>query len=137
MKNLIVFLIFGCIYTTIEVWFHALKYVNEFGFTLIGYTSIFMFFIGGIASLLVGLINERFRIPLIIEMVIGALIITTIELVSGLILKHIGITIWDYSDMIWHYKGVICLEFSFIWFLLIPIIHIVDDCIRYYLNQRK
>lgn len=134
-KNLIIFLIFGCSYTTIEVIFKALKNINIFGLSLIGYTSIWMFFIGGSAALLVGLINEKFRLHIIIEMVIGGLIITTIELTTGLIFNvWLDFELWTYSDMPFNYKGQICLIFSLLWCLLVPCIHNIDDMLRRYLK---
>lgn len=136
-KNIIIFLIFGCIYSFLEVAFHAMKYINDFGLSLIGYTSLWMFPIGGISALLVGLINEKFKIPLIIEMIIGGLIITTIEFFSGYILRYLNIEIWNYYDMFFNFKGLICLEFSVLWCFLVPCIHYMDDMIRSYLNLRE
>ena len=130
-KNIIMFLVFGCIYVNIEVTFRSVINFDLFGWHFIGYTSIYMFFIGGISSLLVGLINEKFKIPLVLEMLIGGLIITTIEFTSGEILKIFNIILWDYNDMLFNFRGIICLEFSLIWCLLVPCIHFLDDAIRH------
>lgn len=136
-KNIIVFLIFGCIYIFLEVAFHAFKYINEFNFSLTGYTSLYMFPIGGLSALLVGLINEKFKIPLILEMIIGGVIITSVEYLTGSFLKFVGIEIWNYYDMYFNYKGLICLEFSLLWCFLVPCIHYLDDVLRSYINIRQ
>lgn len=133
-KNVIVFLIFGCIYSFLEVAFHAIKYFNDFGFALIGYTSLWMFPIGGISALLVGMINEEFDIPLSVEIILGGMIITCIEYYSGSFLRFLNIEIWNYYDMTFNYKGLICLEFSLLWCFLVPCIHKFDDMVRKYIN---
>lgn len=133
-KNLVIFLIFGSIYICLEVGFHALKYMNEFGYTLVGYTSMWMFPIGGISALLVGLINEKFDIPIVLEMLIGGLIITLVEFSSGAILRFLDIEVWNYYDMYFNFKGLICLEFSLLWCGLVPCIHKLDDVLRVYIN---
>jgi uncharacterized membrane protein len=130
-KNFIIFLMFGCFYITIEVFFKAFKNVDVFGLSLIGHTSIWLFFIGGTSALLVGLINETFRIPLVIEMFVGGLIITIIELITGLIFNvWLGFDLWSYSDMPLNYKGQVCLIFSVLWCFLVPCVHFLDDLLR-------
>lgn len=136
-KNIIIFLVFGCIYSFLEVGFHALKYINDFGMSLVGYTSLWMFPIGGLSALLVGLINEKFDIPFILEILLGGLIITFIEFTSGSILRLLDIEIWNYYDMYFNYKGLICLEFSLLWCFLVPCIHYLDDVLRSYINTRE
>lgn len=138
-KNIIIFLVFGCIYSFLEVAFHAIKYFSEFGFSMIGYTSLWMFPIGGLSALLVGLINEKITIPLPIEMIVGGIIITLVEFISGSILRYLGIEIWNYYDMYFNFKGLICLEFSLLWCFLVPCIHWTDDLLREHIiiNQKR
>lgn len=101
-----------------------------------GHTHWTMGLVGGISFILIGLINEFFEwdMPLIIQMVIGGSIITTLEFVSGVYLNIImDLNIWDYSDEPFNLLGQICLRYTIYWYLLsIPAI-ILDDYIRYYL----
>lgn len=46
----------------------------------------------------------------------GSLIMTLIELVGGIfLLKAYNIMLWDYTNLRFNYKGLICLRFSFYW----------------------
>lgn len=48
-----------------------------------------------------------------------ALSITGIEYIAGLIfIKGMHVKLWDYSDEKFNIKGIICLKFSFFWYLL-------------------
>lgn len=100
-----------------------------------GYTHVSMFFLGGLCFILVGLINENnltFKLPLLIQQVISCFIITTLELICGLILNvWLGLNIWNYSEIKYNFMGQICLRYSIIWFFLsLPAI-ILDDYLRY------
>jgi uncharacterized membrane protein len=130
-KNIIIFFVFGAIYINIEVLFRALQHYEDFGNALIGYSSLWMFLIGGLSALLVGLINETFKIPLALECLLGGLIITLIELISGLVLnKWLGFYLWDYTDMPLNIAGQVSLLFSAFWIMLVPCIHFLDDLLR-------
>jgi uncharacterized membrane protein len=130
-KNIIIFVVFGTIYINIEVLFRALQYYEDFGPALIGYSSLWMFLVGGLSALLVGLINENFKMPLPLECLLGGLIITLIELISGLILnKWLGFYLWDYTDMPLNIEGQVSLLFSMFWIMLVPCIHFLDDLLR-------
>ena len=65
---------------------------------------------------------------LFVKCVAGAGIITSIELVTGLIVNRLlGLNVWDYSAMPYNIMGQICLPFSFIWFLMsIPAVYLCD-----------
>jgi len=123
IKELILLIIGGCVYMGIELAYR-------------GHTHWSMGLVGGISFILIGLINEFFEwdMPLIIQMVIGGSIITTLEFVSGVYLNIImDLNIWDYSDEPFNLLGQICLRYTVYWYLLsIPAI-ILDDYIRYYL----
>jgi uncharacterized membrane protein len=91
-----------------------------------------MFFVGGLCGLLIGLINEYTpKMPIILQMTIGTIIVTSLELITGYILNiKLGLNIWDYSNLMFNYKGQICLIFSILWFLLSYIVIKLDDYIR-------
>lgn len=93
-----------------------------------GYSHISMFFTGGMCFLLVGGISYLLgeNVPLVVKMLLGALIITMLELITGLIVNvWLDLNVWDYSRQKYNYLGQVCLMFSAMWFLLsLPIIGI-------------
>lgn len=106
-----------------------------------GYSHWSMAVLGGICFVVIGLLNEVFTwdMAMISQMVISALIITILELVTGLIVnKWLCWGAWDYSQVPYNFMGQICLLFSNLWILLsLPAI-ILDDFIRYwFLKEEK
>lgn len=65
-------------------------------------------------------LNERYpRTPLPLRALIGALFITSTELIAGCLLNlGMGLAIWDYSGLPYQFLGQICLPYSILWFLL-------------------
>ena len=101
-----------------------------------GYSYALMGICGAIDFILIDAINDKISwdIPLIIQGVIGSAIITLTELIVGEIDKHIlHIGMWDYSNMLFNFDGVICLEFSLLWVLLSLYAILLADFINYYL----
>lgn len=128
IKYIMLFIIGGLIYTTLEIIFR-------------GYTHWTMGVIGGFCFILLGLINEMlpWSTPLALQMLIGSIIITFIEFVSGCILNiWLKLNIWDYSNLPFNILGQICLPFSILWYFISAIGIIVDDYIRYlYFGEEK
>ena len=118
-KNIIIFVIFGISYVSLELLYR-------------GHSHITMFFVGGLCGLLIGLINEYTpKMPIVLQMTIGSIIVTLFELITGYILNiKLGLNIWDYSNLMFNYKGQISLIFSILWFLLSYIVIKLDDYIR-------
>ena len=99
-----------------------------------GYSHWTMFILGGICFIALGLINEIFSwdTPLISQMVIGSLIITTLEFITGCVVNlWLGWNVWDYSDLPYNLLGQICLPFSILWYFISAIGIVIDDYIRY------
>lgn len=95
-----------------------------------------MFLLGGICFVVLGLINELipWRMPLFQQMIIGMIIITYFELLTGCIVNiWLGWGIWDYSHMPGNILGQICPEFSFLWFWISGAGIVLDDWLRYWL----
>ena len=68
LKEFIIFIIFGLMYVTIELLYR-------------GHTHYSMFIVGGICGVLIGLINDNTPdMPLLPQCILGAIIITIIEL---------------------------------------------------------
>lgn len=98
-----------------------------------GYTHWTMGLVAGIATVLIGLINEFFPkdTPLMVQAPIASLIITELEYISGEILNvHLGLNIWDYSQMPLNVDGQVCLPASLLWMAIGLIAVVLDDMIR-------
>ena len=118
-RNLLIFVIFGLAYGLIEILWR-------------GYTHPSMVILGGICGLIIGLLNEKSRnINPLIQMILGMIIITSFEFITGYILNiQLGLGIWDYSNMRYNVMGQICPQFSIVWFFLSYAIVYIDDFIR-------
>lgn len=56
---------------------------------------------------------------MLLQMVQGAALITTLELLTGLIVNRwLGMQIWDYSDMPGNLWGQVCPQFIVAWLAL-------------------
>ncbi len=99
-----------------------------------------MIVVGGLCFILCGLINEIFTwdTPLLLQAAAGAVMVTFIELLSGLILNiWLGLDIWDYSNMPLNIMGQVCLPFSLLWVLLSGVAIVLDDYLRYWLFDEE
>lgn len=57
--------------------------------------------------------------PFVTRVLVYFFITTTLELSSGFIARYFfNVTLWDYSDQSFNYKGHVCLKFSIYWVLL-------------------
>ena len=128
MKVLLIWFILGTLYFTLEGIWRIPKG---------GYANIVMLPIGGLCGVCVGSINQIpkfYNMKVIYQSIIGALIVTIIEFISGLILNcYIGLGIWDYSNLPFNVLGQICLPFSLIWLSIMPLCIWLEDKIRYVL----
>ena len=99
-----------------------------------GRSHISMLLAGGLSFVLIGNLNKRKDMSLVGQMFLGMIIITCIELVTGMIVNvWLGLEVWDYSNMPYNFKGQICLLFSNIWFWLSLVAIVLDDYMRYWL----
>ena len=99
-----------------------------------GYTHWTMFFLGGFCFASIGWLNEKYpwEMPLVSQMVISSGIITSLELIFGILLNMIfKLHVWDYSMLPYNLFGQISLIFSVAWFFLALPAIIVDDLIRW------
>ncbi len=126
LKSLFLFFIGGFLYGIVEMLFK-------------GSTHISMVIAGGLAFLLIGRLNEGNHNPSLLGMmVISSVIITVIELITGIIVNlWLHMNVWDYSYLPYNFMGQICLLFSVCWFVLSFIAILLDDYIRYFLLGGK
>lgn len=117
-KYFILFSVGGLIYMMIEIMFS-------------GSTHWTMGILGGICFILIGLIDSYLDLPLYKQMLIGSMIVTTLEFIAGVILNlWLHLNIWDYSMLPYNILGQVCLPFSLLWFLLCLPAILLDDWIR-------
>ena len=72
-----------------------------------------MFFAGGSCFLLLGSLSRR-RLPLLAKGVLGAGMITAVELLTGLLVNR-RYEVWDYRGLPGNFHGQICLPFFLLW----------------------
>lgn len=82
-----------------------------------GYSHVTMFFVGGTCFLILSKIFKRMQDYHIVERcIIGALVITIIEFISGCIFNlWLKMKVWDYSNMPFNILGQVCLLYSILW----------------------
>ena len=117
----------GLLYLLIEVLFR-------------GETHWTMFVVGGLCFWMIGLINEiiPWEMSFWKQCLIGALIVTAIEFVSGCIINlWMGWNVWDYSEMPLNIMGQVCLPFSIAWVFISACAIILDDYLRYWLYEEE
>lgn len=74
-----------------------------------------MFLLGGLCFLLVGSGATKFRkIPVAVRPLLGAGIITALELCTGLLVNR-DYEVWDYRNQLFQFQGQICLAYSLLW----------------------
>lgn len=99
-----------------------------------GYSHWTMFVLGGLCFVLVGGLNEflPWEMPLVRQMLLGGLIITIGELLTGIVVNlWLGWDVWDYTLLPGNLWGQICPQYSLLWVLLSGPIIILDDILRW------
>lgn len=127
LKYLVLFITGFCIYITIEVCFR-------------GYSYPLMGVCGGLSLIILDSINDKISwdMDLIIQALIGSMVITLFELIIGTLANHGLVEVmWDYSNVPFNYKGIICASFSAIWALLSVVGIFISDAINYYLFEEE
>lgn len=127
LKHLILFALGGIFYVLIELLWR-------------GYSHWSMFVLGGVCFVLLGLINEFFSydIPLVLQMLIGAFVITSLEFLVGYIVNiKLQLNVWDYSYLPFNIKGQVCLQYTIFWFFISCACIVVDDWLRYLLFDEE
>lgn len=115
-KYLIIFLIGGIGYGTIEIAFR-------------GYTHWSMVLTGGSALLSLYIVNEMLtESSIFLKAFAGMLIITTLELIVGIVVNRIfALNVWDYSHIPGNFLGQISPIFSACWYALSLIVFLVFE----------
>lgn len=122
----------------VEVLYNA---ITSFNLSLIGHSSLWMLPVGGFLSTILGEFNEKKSLAKLdyrVRVILGGIVITAIELISGLILNRLcGFGIWDYSHNPLNFLGQIDALHSTYWVLISPFVFWVDDVIRHYMFNEE
>ena len=94
-----------------------------------GHTHWTMAVAGGLCAMLIYVFNAEFNgMHWLYKCLVGAIIITSVELITGLIVNMtLKWDVWDYSQRAFNFLGQICLQYFVYWFLLcIPVVKLFD-----------
>lgn len=101
-KQAVLFYLGGCAYMGLELLWRGRSHGS-------------MFIAGGTCFLLIGQLNQvRPRLALPLRAVVGAGIVTMVELGIGLICNR-NFEVWDYRDRMGNFLGQICPAFTVLW----------------------
>ena len=96
-----------------------------------GWTHGSMFLLGALCFYLVGSLDRHWHLPVLLQMFLGALIVTFFEFWTGIIVNEVlQMNVWDYSDAPMNLMGQICLPFTLLWFGLSGIAIFLEDGMR-------
>ena len=121
-EYLFLFWVGGSVYIEIELLYR-------------GYTHWSMFDLAGIVFITVGWMNEcifDWHTQFGWQVLIATLWDTGLEYTCGVILRHFGLQVWDYSNVPLNVDGLICVPFMFIGAVLMVVAIVVDDIIKFY-----
>ena len=79
-----------------------------------GWSHFSMFLAGGSCFLLLGRLDKLRRLPLWARVILGSVVITAVELATGLIFNR-SYQVWDYRNTSMNFMGQICLPFTLLW----------------------
>ena len=91
-----------------------------------------MFLVGGLCFVLIGNIDTFLPdMPLLFQSVLGACLVTGMELVSGLLINVVlDLHVWDYSALPYNLMGQVCMSYFFLWILVSALAVLLDDFLR-------
>ena len=110
------FLIFGISGWMMEIIWTGLASLFKRNYKLTATTSIWMFFIYGLAAFSGPIYDALNRMPFFVRGGIYTLCIFIVEYITGICLKKVKICPWDYSGCRFAVSGVIRLDFAPAWF---------------------
>lgn len=118
-KEAVVFYIGGMFYCTVELLWR-------------GWTHGSMFLLGAVCVYVVGGLDRYWHAPVLLQMAVGALIVTFFEFWTGILVNNVlHMNVWSYSDVPMNFMGQICLPFTLLWFPLCGIGILFENWIRH------
>ena len=118
-KSVVIFYLGGMLYMAVELLWR-------------GWSHGSMFLLGGLCFWLIGALNVCFpRMSVLVQMLVGTVVIVLAELCCGLVVNGwLGLAVWDYSLMPYHFMGQICLPFALLWFPVSGAALLAEDWLR-------
>lgn len=146
-NKLIHFIFFGSIYLNIEIVTRAfggslVGYSGISKWSLCGWTSLWMFLVGGFCAAIVGSLNDKpryYNLKMWQQVIIGGSLITAVELLAGVFFNlYLHLNLWNYSSIKFNFLGQLCLHNCIAWYLLSVVIIWLDDALsHYYYDDKK
>ncbi len=101
-KWTVLFLIGGLLYVGLELCWRGRSHYS-------------MFLLGGLCFLCLAVIGAS-RFSFLTQMFLGVVVIVCLELMAGIVLNRmLGLGVWDYSGLPYHFMGQICLNYALLW----------------------
>lgn len=128
------------------IWKNAVMgYLGGLGYMALellwrGWTHGSMFLLGGLCFVLIGNLDRLYQgMPLLFQSVLGAGIITLLELLTGLVLNvWLGLGVWDYSSLPYSFLGQISMTYFFLWiFVALGAVFLEDGLRRGLFGERR
>ncbi len=136
-KFFTLFIVIGLVYLDMEIIFRSFRgdLIGFEGLTaksMAAWSSIWMIGIGGLSGVVLGIFNEgNNKLPYIVRVLLGIVVVFLIEFVGGLIFNDLlNMSLWDYSDMPLNIMGHITLLYLPVWLAIIPFAFWLDDLLR-------
>ncbi len=126
MKYTILFTLIGFCYVLIEALYRSVVDISSISMT----QSLVALVMGGLSGIMIGLLNEKFPMKMIIQSLIGLVIILTVEYFAG-VTFNADYSIWDYRHLPFNIDGQISLPFGIAWFAMTPFVSWLDDHFRH------
>ena len=106
-KNAVLFYIGGMVYVLLELLWRRWSHGS-------------MFLVGGCCFLLIGMLSQmQPEMPGVMQAVLGACMVTAVELLSGLLINRVlDLHVWDYSALPYNLWGQVCMSYFFLWSLV-------------------
>lgn len=123
LTKVILFYLGGCSYVGLELLWR-------------GYSDGSMFIAGGLCLVLIGHLNAvQPRLPLPLRALVGAGIVTTVELGIGLLVNR-EYAVWDYRGRMGNLWGQICPAFCLLWLFLAAVVLLIHDPLEEKIRRR-
>jgi len=118
MKELLIMALGGGSYVLVELLWRGRSHVS-------------MFFLGGLCFWLIGQLDRRKPIPLVVQACLGAVVVTVLEFLTGLVVNRwLGLGVWDYSALPMNLLGQVCLYYFVLWIPLAAAAVVLEDAVR-------
>ena len=111
-RKAVLFYIGGCAYVALELIWRGRSHGS-------------MFLAGGLCLVLIGQL-KRLPLPFLLKAVLGAAVITAVELIVGLIVNR-DYAVWDYRSQPGNILGQICPLFSLLWIAAAALVLLIHD----------